>query len=218
MSGWLRERVVELDLAVPADLAGMIGELEHRALAAHRLDHEVVDRHDHRAARAVGRGDRAAEAAAPGHDRNVGALGGVEAGADRGKGKHHVDDGRRAALGEILDRGVGLIGAAGGVDHRHVPAHLLGRSLGARDVAGVVGLGRRDRNDADEGRLRQRRADRKRGHRDRGADYEISSSLPSQRAAASSRAKLANRFAAINPMPPFRQAKKLCVLSHTPDI
>ena len=102
------------------------------------------------AARAVGRGDRAAEPAAPGHDRNFRGLGGVESGADRGKGKHHVDDGGRAALGEVLDRGIGLIRVARRVDDGDLPADLFGGRLRAGDVARIVGLVRRDRDDSDQ--------------------------------------------------------------------
>src|SRR5579863_10088876 len=79
----LGERLVELDLAVPAHFASAIGERQNRAFAVHGLDHEIVDRHDHRTSRAIGGGDPAAQPAAPGHNGDFGPLRRIESGADR---------------------------------------------------------------------------------------------------------------------------------------
>src|SRR5262245_1871107 len=69
------ERLVEFDFAIAANLASAIGQLEDRAFPAHLLDHEFVDRHHHRAARAIGGSDGSAKAATPAYDRNVCAAG-----------------------------------------------------------------------------------------------------------------------------------------------
>ena len=114
------------------------------------MESKPVHRHHHRTAGAVGRGDAAAEAAAPGHDRDAGGLGRIEAGADRRPRKHHVNDGEGAELGEVLDGGIGLVGAAGGIDDADLVAEFLARLLGAFDIAGVVGLGGADRDETDQ--------------------------------------------------------------------
>ncbi len=149
-AGVLGEDLVEQRLAIAADLAGPVGERQQVALAAEIGHHLVDDGLGDRRARAVGGRDRAAEAAAPGHDRHAGILGGREPRPDGRPGEHHVDDGAGPAAGEVLDRGIGLVGTAGGIDHRDGPAVLLGRRGRAGDVAGVVGLVGGDRDDPEQ--------------------------------------------------------------------
>ena len=62
-----------------------------------------------------------------------------------------------AALDEVLDAGIGLVGAALGVDHRDFPAEFGRGLLGALDVAGIVGFGRRDRDDPEQRLVLRRR-------------------------------------------------------------
>ena len=67
-----------------------------------------------------------------------------------------------AELREILDGGIGLVGAAGGVDHVDLIAEFVGGLGCALDVAGIVGFGGADRDDADQrlvlGEGRERRS------------------------------------------------------------
>ena len=109
-----------------------------------------IHRHHHRPARAVGRRNGAAKAAAPGHDRDSCIARRVESGADRRPRKHHVDDREGTELGEILDRRISLVGTAGGIDDVDLVAEFLGGLGRPLDVAGIIGFGGADRNDADQ--------------------------------------------------------------------
>ena len=91
-----------------------------------------------------------AAAATPGHNGDIGLPCGGKACANGTVWKHHINNRNSATLHKILYAGIGLIGATGGIDYRDFPANFLGGSFCALDVAGVVCLIGRDRDDANQ--------------------------------------------------------------------